>query len=166
MTFTPIERFVSVLLYYITNQTIACNLSSSHRQGKILLFNLGGNQNFCMVFACHILLFTVSVHYFLKIKLLWESFCLNILSFVNCSHKKFVCFVFCLFVFVFVFFLVVVVGGCFVLLFGVLFLFFIFGGGGGYFWSHLKLFTQERLVWESGFLHTIISCLHRNGKFL
>lgn len=158
MTFTPIERFVSVLLYYITNQTIACNLSSSHRQGKILLFNLGGNQNFCMVFACHILLFTVSVHYFLKIKLLWESFCLDILSFVNCSHKKFVWF----------FFWWWWLGGgvVFCVAFRSFIFIFIFWRGGGYFWSHLKLFSQERLVWESGFLHTIISCLHRNGKFL
>lgn len=159
MTFTPIERFVSVLLYYITNLTIACNLSSSHRQGKISLFNLGGNQNFCMVFACHILLFTVSVHYFLKIRLFWESFCLNILSFVNCSHKKFVWF----------FFWWWWLEGCLLLCcFSEFYFYFYFwrGWGGGYFWSHLKLFTQERLVWESGFLHTIISCLHRNGKFL
>lgn len=116
-----------------------------------------------VIFCCLRFLFI----FFLKIKLLWESFCLNILSFVNCSHKKFVCFVFLFICFVFFwFFLVVVVGGCFVLLFGVLFSFLFLEGEGGYFWSHLKLFTQERLVWESGFLHTIISCLHRNGKFL
>lgn len=76
-----------------------------------------------MVFACHILLFTVSVHYFLKIKLLWESFCLNILSFVNCSHKKFVCF--------FVFYFGGGGWGVFCVAFRSFIFIFIFGGGGG-----------------------------------
>lgn len=87
-----------------------------------------------MVFACHILLFTVSVHYFLKIKLLWESFCLNILSFVNCSHKKFVWGFF---------------GGggwrgvCFCVAFRSFIFIFIFGGGGLFLESSEVVFTGK-----------------------
>lgn len=87
--------FLSLILYYQSDYRMQSYVVTSFTQaGQVSVFNEGGNQNFCMVFACHTLLFTVSVHYFLKIKLLWESFCLNILSFVNCSHKKFVWFFF------------------------------------------------------------------------
>lgn len=64
----------------------------------------------------------VFVYYFLKIKLFWELFCLNIFFFVNCLYKKFVWF----------FFLVVVVGGgVFCVVFWSFIFIFIFGGGGG-----------------------------------
>lgn len=119
--------FCSLILYYQSDYCMQSYVVTSFTQaGQVSVFNEGGNQNFCMVFACHTLLFTVSVHYFLKIKLLWESFCLDILSFVNCSHKKFVC----LFVFFWWWWLG---GGGFVLLFGVLFLFLFLEGEGAIF---------------------------------
>lgn len=134
--FTHIEILIYVL-YYIGNQTMACYLTSFTQEGEVSVLNYFGNQNFCVVFAYHLLLFTVFT--ILEIMLSWELFCSY--AFLCCLHRKFVCVVLlCFGVFWGVFF-----GGGLLLVFVLLFWCF-----GCYFWNQtfymLSKFTQEGIV--------------------